>query len=114
MGRQCIIIAGALIAASSITASADETKPVQGLTATEFLKLPEDFQAVYIGGIIEGEAFIAYNYSMPNYSAWVACVRSRSFGDTTADVVAFLRAEPNFNGTVAYALAKTFGNRCKQ
>jgi hypothetical protein len=57
-------------------------------------------------------AFVQYGYSHPDYRAWVECVRRKTLGDTTKDVVAFIQQE-HFNESVSAALAKTMGKRCK-
>jgi hypothetical protein len=87
--------------------------PVQIFTLAEFLKLPDGLQAVFIGGLIEGMAFISYGYSLPDHEAWTACVRQKTIGDTVADVVAFLKQDPGFNESIASAFAKVIGKRCK-
>jgi hypothetical protein len=92
-----------------------EEKPVgliQPITPAEFLTLTEDLQAAYVGGLIEGIAFVQYGYSHSDYPAWVECVRRKTLGDTTKDVVAFIQQE-HFNESVSAALAKTMGKRCK-
>jgi hypothetical protein len=110
------VIAGLVIAAFGIRVSAEETKPVgpvEVLTTDEFLKLDQHLQAVFVGGIIEGLSFFAYGYSIPDYPAWAACARSKNLGDTTADVVAFVRETTNFDEGIASAVAQVIGKRCK-
>jgi hypothetical protein len=86
---------------------------LQPVPVTEFLKLPEDLQTLYMGGLIEGMAFVSYGNSEVSYPAWVSCVRSKTLGDTTRDVVTFIKQQPNFNEGVGSALAQTLGRRCK-
>jgi hypothetical protein len=86
---------------------------VQPLTTKEFLQAPEDLQVIYVGGLIEGMSFAAYGSSIPDYAAWVDCVRRKTLGETTKDVIAFIRADPNFSEGVGSALAQTIGRRCK-
>jgi hypothetical protein len=93
--------------------SANPVGPVQILTPAEFLKFPDGLQAVFVGGIIEGMAYVSYGYSLPSHEAWTACVRLKSVGDTTADVVAFLKQDPAFNESIASAFAHVIGKRCK-
>jgi hypothetical protein len=95
---------------------ADESKPVgpvQIFTPTEFLKLPDGVQAVFVGGLIEGIAFVSYGYSLPDHEAWTECVRRKSIGDTAADVVTFIQKNPAFKETIASAFAQIIGKRCK-
>jgi len=89
------------------------TGMVETLTVAEYLQLPENAQAVFVGGLIEGMAFVMYGYSIPDYAKWSACVRSQSLGATAKDVVNFIHERPNFNESIASALAQTFGQRCK-
>ena len=93
--------------------SATPVGPVQIFTLAEFLKLPDGLQAVFVGGLIEGVAFVSYGYSLPDHEAWTACVRQKSIGDTAADVVAFIKKTPGFNESIASALAQVIGKRCK-
>jgi hypothetical protein len=86
---------------------------LQPVPVIEFLKPPEDLQALYVAGLIGGIAFVSYGNSEPSYPAWVSCVRSKTLGDTTKDVVAFIKEQPGFNEGVGSALAQTLGRRCK-
>ncbi len=86
---------------------------VQPVTVAEFFQLDDQIQSIYVGGLIEGMAFMAYGYSQPDYPAWVACVRSQPLADTTKDVVSFLQKNQKFDEGVGSALAQTLGRRCK-
>ncbi len=86
---------------------------VQPIVVRDFLKLPPDLQAVYVGGIIEGMAFTAYAYAPSDYPAWANCVRTKTLGETTTEVVTFIKQAPNFSEGVGSALAQTLGRRCK-
>jgi len=110
-----IVIPRSAIAAESppLTPTSEQVGVVQPISVTEFLKLDEDIQAVYVGGLMEGMAFISYGISEGSYPQWVKCVRSKTLGETTEDVVAFIRQEPNFSEGVSSALAQTLGRRCK-
>jgi hypothetical protein len=101
-------VAGALLT----SAGAEETPLLQTLTAEQFLQLSEDFQALYVGGLIEGMAYIQYGHSMTDYPTWVACVRQKALGETTQQVVDFLKQNPSFNEGVSTGLAKTLSARC--
>jgi hypothetical protein len=84
------------------------------ITSREFLKLPPDIQSVFVGGILEGMSFTLYGYYTPEYPEWVSCVRQKSLGDTTDDIVAFLRASSDFQESIASAVAQSIGKRCKR
>jgi hypothetical protein len=103
-------IAGSLSASTS--AVAEESPLLQTLTAEQFLQLTVDFQALYVGGLIEGMAYVQYGHSMADYPTWVACVKQKTLGETTQQVTAFLKENPSFNEGVSTALAKTLSARC--
>lgn len=91
----------------------DEGRIVEPISPNEFLKLPVQYQATYVAGLMEGMSYAYYGDSQPDYSQFVACVRAKTLGDTTQDVVAFLRQQADFDEGVSTALAKTLGARCK-
>jgi len=86
---------------------------VEPLRVEDFLGLSADMQSVYVGGIIEGTAFMVYGYIPSEYPGWVACVRRETLGETTQDVVDFIRRTPGFKEGVASAFAQMLGKRCK-
>jgi hypothetical protein len=86
---------------------------IEPFTPQQFLKLPTNIQAVYIGGLLEGMSYAYYGDSQPDYPKFIACVRPRTLGETTQDVVAFLTEQPDFDEGVSAALAKALGSRCK-
>jgi hypothetical protein len=102
-----------LVSLPSLQAEGDEpTPPLQILTMEEFLKLPENIQAVYVGGILEGISFVAYGNAEPQFSAWVKCVRATTLGQTTQDVVSFIKSSSDFDENIASAVAQVLGKRC--
>lgn len=111
--RNAAVLATGIVLSTSALCFAQSVGMVQPVGVSDFLKLPRDLQAVYVGGIIEGMAFMAYSYAPSDYPVWVQCVRSKTLGRTTDDVVAFIRQTPNFNEGVAGALAQMLGKRCK-
>jgi len=86
---------------------------LQPVTTADFMKLPENIQVMYVAGILEGIAFMAYSYTS-DYPSWVECVRRKTFGETTKDVNSFIRQDPSFNEGVASAVAQSLGKRCKR
>lgn len=76
------------------------------------MKLTGDLQAAYVAGIMEGMAYVQYNYSMKDYPLWAACIRKSSLGETTQDVVKFLQDHPA-EESVSFALSQTLGPKCK-
>ncbi len=90
----------------------EQTHLIEPIPAVDFIKLDEDSQVVYIAGILEGMAYVQYNYSMQQYGIWADCVRQKTLGDTTHDVIAFLKDHPE-EEAVSFALTQTLGARCK-
>jgi hypothetical protein len=59
-------------------------------------------------------SFIAYGYNLSDYPDWVRCVRSKTLGGTTDDVVALIKQAQDFKEGVGSALAQVLGKRCKR
>ena len=112
LGPALAIVAIADSLSASTLAVAEDISLLQPLTAQQFLQLTEDFQALYVGGLIEGMAYIQYGHAMTEYPTWVTCVRQKALGETTQEVVAFLKQNPSFDEGVSPALAKTLSARC--
>ena len=87
---------------------------LQPIATAEFLRLTEEIQTIYVSGILEGIAFMGYSYAPDDYPAWTECVRKKTLGETTKDVVAFIQQGPKFNEGVASAVAQSLGRRCKR
>ena len=87
---------------------------LEPITVSEFLKLPDRFQTLYVAGVLEGIAFMAYGYDPSQYPTWVQCVRQKSLGDTAEDVVTFIKERANFSEGIASAVAQSLGQRCKR
>jgi uncharacterized protein len=85
---------------------------IQIIGVEDFLKLPEDLQSVHVGGILEGMAFTAYGYGHSDYPDWVNCAQRKTLGDTTSNVVEFIKQTPTFKEGVSSVVAQTLGRRC--
>lgn len=92
----------------------NEYGPLISVTPDEFLKLPEDFQVIYVAGYIDAATFITYGYSFPDHNELVECFRSGSIGEFTKEVVEWLKNHPDYEGSIAYAIAETTGSLCKK
>jgi hypothetical protein len=57
--------------------------------------------------------FSASAYGAPDLDRWAACAGSKTVGDTTNEVIAFLKDNPGFAEDMASALAQTIGRRCR-
>jgi hypothetical protein len=85
---------------------------LETVSTSEFLKLPGDFQALYVAGILDGMSYVTHNYEIPNGDQWVACVRTKTLGATLTDVLAYMKANPSeAKYPVPWAVAKTIGQR---
>jgi hypothetical protein len=75
-------------------------------------ELPEDFQSMYVAGILDGMSYVTYNYEIPHHDQWAACVRTKSLGATLTDVLAYLKDNPGeAEYPLTWAVAKTIGQR---
>ena len=62
-------------------------RPLETLKTSEFLKLPCEFHAVYIGGVLDGMAYVSYSTQGHKLGAWTNYVRAKSLGQSTEEVV---------------------------
>ena len=112
MIRPSLLVAVVLIACNSYAAK-PTLNYVESLSAKEYLLLPENIQAIYIGGLIDGQSFFSYNYELPFHDDYVRCVGSVTIGTFAQRVAAWLRANPSWRGSLALAVAKTLGTFCR-
>lgn len=115
--RALATVVGAMaLAAASVGygQTSESTRLLQVLSVKEFMQLTDDMQAVFVGGVLDGMAFTSYGMSWPGYSKWVDCVRAKPLGETSHEVVAFLKDTPSFQEGVASAVAQALGKRCRK
>ena len=87
-------------------------RPLETLKTSEFLKLPREFQAIYIGGVLDGMAYVSYGTQDPKLGAWTNCVRAKSLGQSTEEVVRWLiDNEQERWWSVPWAVAQVIGAR---
>ncbi len=48
---------------------------VETITIDDFMKLPFDFQVIYVAGITDGFTYVMRNYNVPGYDEYSACIR---------------------------------------
>jgi len=82
------------------------------ISTTDFMSFSENSQVIYVAGILEGMAMMGYKPT-PAYRKWADCVRSKTLGETTKEVVALIRQSPNYQDSIAGAVSQTLGRRCK-
>lgn len=70
--------------ASQPSAADNKVRPLQVITAEEFLAVSESHQLMFVAGILEGMSFASSG--MKNYDKWVACVRKTPMGDLMKEV----------------------------
>ena len=88
--------------------------PAQAETsASEFLQLSADRQAAYVAGILQGMAYVMFNYDRAGYERWDACVRAQSLEATVNDVLSLLKESPNESRSpVPWAVTRAVSKRC--
>jgi hypothetical protein len=105
-----LLLIGLTLKPSTQCLSQERVGIVRPVTVDEFLQLDGQIQSIYIGGLNEGMAFMAYSYS-PDYPAWAACVHRQALAGTRKEVVLFLQENPKSDEGVGSALAQTIGRR---
>jgi hypothetical protein len=109
------LICLAALAVASEAAQPEEKRHAFNIIPPEaFLQLTNDNQVAYVSGLLEGMLFAASAYGAPNLDRWAACVASKTVGDTTNEVITFLKDNPGFAEDMPSALARTIGRRCRQ
>jgi hypothetical protein len=68
--------------------------PLETINTSEFLQLSEDLQTIYVAGVLDGMSYVSYNDDIAIPDKWIACVRTQALKKTVADVVQFLRDNP--------------------
>jgi hypothetical protein len=90
----------------------NKQRSIQTITYAEFSKLPENYQALYIAGVIDGISYMGYNYDIPNRDEWNACVRATPLRDLVLETIAYVKANPEeAQYPVPWPLAKAIGKR---
>ena len=83
------------------------------ITTAEFMSFSEKSQVIYVAGILEGMAAMGYK-NTSDYRNWADCVRSKTLGETTKEVVTLIQQDPNFKASIATAVSRSLGKRCKR
>ena len=97
---------------SNPVSGAAQGRPLETLKTSEFLKLPPEFQAIYIGGVLDGMAYVSYGTQDPKLGAWTNCVRAKSLGQSTEEVVRWLIDNEHERWwPVPWAVAQVIGAR---
>ena len=92
--------------------------PAQAETsASEFLQLSADRQAAYMAGILQGMAYVMFNFDRAGYERCDACVRAQSLAQsleaTVNDVLSLLIENPNESRSpVPWAVTRAVSKRC--
>jgi hypothetical protein len=99
----------------SATPSLAETRTgmLRPISTAEFMSFSENSQVIYVAGILEGMAAMGYK-NTAEYRNWTDCVRSKTLGETTREVVALIKQDPNYKASIATALSRSLGKRCKR
>lgn len=99
--------------AVSANAEAPTVSPLISITSAEFLKLPSNIRAVYVGGVLDGMTFVTYGYSIPDHDRFVGCARTITLGELGTRTAEWLKAHPTFAEGSASAIVQTFSAYCK-
>jgi hypothetical protein len=87
---------------------------VETITIDDFMKLPFDFQVMYVAGITDGFTYVMRNYNVPGYDEYSACIRV-SLKAATEDMIEQIkqRQKKEDEPLMTY-FAKSLGARCHQ
>jgi hypothetical protein len=82
------------------------------ISTAEFMSFSDNAQVIYVAGILEGMSLMTYKPTAA-YRKWTECVRSKTLGETTKEVVALIKQNPNYQDSIAAAVSQSLGKRCK-
>lgn len=106
-----LAVACAWILSGAVSVNA-QNRPLETLKTGQFLKLPKEVQALYIAGVLDGMSYVSYGTQDPKLGAWTTCVRAKSLGETSQEVVGWLTEhEQERWWPVPWAVAKVIGAR---
>lgn len=104
-----LLFAAAVLMLAPATA---QDRPLETVRVEEFLILPEDLQAAYVAGILDGMSYVSYGNSDPMLGAWTNCVRQTNLESMTREVIAWLEENPEErNYPVPWSVASAIGAR---
>jgi len=83
------------------------------ISTAEFMSFSDNAQVIYVAGILEGMSLMTYKPTAA-YRKWTECVRSKTLGETTKEVVALIKQNPNYQDSIAGAVSQSLGKRCKK
>jgi hypothetical protein len=107
-GRIALIAFAFGIACSSII----HAGTLETVSVADFLKLPDDLQAIYVAGILDGMSYVIFNYQLSEPDKWAECVRLRTLDETLNEVLAYLKNNPSeASYPLPWAVARTIGQR---
>lgn len=105
---RAIVIFGALISCFTVQqapfAQSQNAPAISTITYSEFLQLPENAQAVYVAGIIDGESFVMHSIDPPDKAEWNKCVRKQPLGKLVEGGQS-LRQEPPGRSRISASVA---------
>lgn len=100
-----------MVCGSPLVAQQPLKKYVETLTIGEFMKLPFDFQVMYLAGITDGFTYVMRNYNVADYEEFSACVRRVSLKVATEEMVEQIKQRKEEEPLTTY-FAKSLGARC--
>ena len=110
-----LLAALALIVAGSTSFAEQPLKHyAETITINTFMKLPIDFQVMYVAGITDGFTYVMRNYDVPGYDEYAACISRVSMEVATKEMIEQIkqRDEKEEESPATY-FAKSLGARCR-
>jgi hypothetical protein len=78
----------------SVNAQQKQIPPLKTITADQYLKMPENYQVMYLAGVIDATSFSLYGSDDPNFATWAKCVRKKTLGEFQKELLDYLEKNP--------------------
>lgn len=95
----------------AVPAHAQNPKPLETISRTQYLELSPELQAVYVAGIIDGMSAILFRKRIPGYQNWLDCVRTKTISEASEEVRNLLQRDPGFNQPLTWAVSQVIEDR---
>ena len=112
----CIVLTLAACAVVSGSTSFAQQPPkhyVETITIADFMKLPFDFQVMYVAGITDGFTYVMRNNDLPEYDGYAACVRQVTLEVATKEMIEQIKQRKQEDEPIMTYFAKSLGARCR-
>jgi hypothetical protein len=109
-----ILLAAVVLIVCGSTSFAEQPPKnyVETITIDNFMRLPFDFQVMYVAGITDGFTYVMRNHDLPEYDEYSACVRQVTLEVATKEMIEQIKQRKEQEPLTTY-FAKSLGARCR-